>query len=101
MPEMYFRVRWPDGEIQRCYSPSTVIADYFEPGAVYSVADFVARSRQALGIASARVRARYGVACAAAADQLIEIETTAAAFTGQPEAPVTVEALLPASGSRR
>ncbi|MGP4014471.1 MSMEG_0570 family nitrogen starvation response protein [Saccharopolyspora sp. 5N708] len=98
---MYFRVRWPDGEIQRCYSPSTVIADYFEPGAVYSVADFVECSRQALGIASARVRAKYGVACAAAADQLVEIETTAAAFTDERRAAVTVEALLPASGSPR
>lgn len=28
MPEMYFHVRWPDGETQRCYSPSTVVEDY-------------------------------------------------------------------------
>lgn len=24
MPEVYFRVRWPDGTSERCYSPSTV-----------------------------------------------------------------------------
>lgn len=29
MPELYFRVRWPDGGTQCCHSPSTVVDDYF------------------------------------------------------------------------
>jgi len=32
MPEIYFRVRWPHGEIQRCYSPSTVIEEFSSSG---------------------------------------------------------------------
>jgi uncharacterized repeat protein (TIGR04042 family) len=61
MPEMHFRVRWPDGEVQRSYSPSTVVEDHLEPGGVYTVVDFVERSRQALEKASERVRATASV----------------------------------------
>ncbi|MGW3622941.1 MSMEG_0570 family nitrogen starvation response protein [Streptomyces sp. NPDC000880] len=101
MPEMYFRVRWPDGEIQRCYSPSTVVEDYLEAGTTYSVADFVERSRQALGIASERVREKFGFACTGASDQLALIEGAAAAYITVAQAHVTVEALLNADGSER
>ncbi|GAA1378306.1 MSMEG_0570 family nitrogen starvation response protein [Catellatospora chokoriensis] len=101
MPEMYFLVRWPDGAIQRCYSPSTVIEDFLAPGAVYPLADFVERSRQALGIAGDRVRAKYGFACGSAADQLAQIEATAAGFGSVPEAAVTVEAITRANGQAR
>jgi uncharacterized repeat protein (TIGR04042 family) len=55
MPEMCFHVRWPDGAAQRCYSPSTVVADYFTAGTEYDLADFVERSRTALGITGAKV----------------------------------------------
>ncbi|MGK5531505.1 MSMEG_0570 family nitrogen starvation response protein [Streptomyces sp. URMC 129] len=105
MPEMYVRVRWPDGRTQHCYSPSTVVEDFFEPGTGYPLHDFVERSRRALGIASDRVRARYGVACTAAAGQLAEIEATAAAYAAAPGAGtgarVVVEALIGADGSER
>ena len=97
MPEMYFRVRWPDGAIQRYYSPSTVIEDFLSSGTAYPLAHFVDRSRQALGIASERVRAKYGFACTRAAGQLAEIESTAASYLSVPGAMVTVEALLPAN----
>lgn len=80
MPELYFHVRWPDGETQRCYSPSTVIEDYLTTGGVYELGDFVERSRTALGIASGRVREKYGFACTGASDQLAQIEETAAAY---------------------
>lgn len=101
MPELYFHVRWPDGRTQRCYSPSTVIEDYFTPGAGYDVEDFVERSRQALGIASERVRAKYGIACTAAAAQLAEIERVAAAYRSVPGAAVTVESLRDPDGNER
>ncbi|ROO60578.1 putative repeat protein (TIGR04042 family) [Micromonospora sp. Llam0] len=101
MPEMHFLVRWPDGAIQRCYSPSTVIEDFLVPGEVYPLADFVERSRQALGVASDRVRAKYGFACSSAADQLAEIEAAAAGFGSAPEAAVTVEAITRADGAAR
>lgn len=80
MPEMRFTVRWPDGTVDDCYSPSLVIKDYLEVGASYPLDDFVRRSRTALDIASERVRARYGFACSSALDQLARIERRAAGF---------------------
>jgi uncharacterized repeat protein (TIGR04042 family) len=92
MPEMHFRVRWPDGSAQVCYSPSLVIKDFFAPGESYEVSDFVERSRTALGIASERVRQKYGYGCGHAAAQLAEIQRMAAQFDQQPGARVAVEA---------
>ncbi|HEX3775737.1 MAG TPA: MSMEG_0569 family flavin-dependent oxidoreductase [Polyangiaceae bacterium] len=76
MPEMHFRVRWPNGAVVDCYSPSYVIEDYFAVGNAYSVPDFVERARAALTIASERVAARYGFGCSSALDQLRAIEGT-------------------------
>lgn len=90
MPEMHFRVRWPDGSDSRCYSPSLVIRDYFTEGGSYPVADFLTRSREAYAIASERVRLKYGFGCAHAAQQLAEVELRAAGFA--PDAPVIVDA---------
>ena len=50
MPEMRFRIRWPDGSAESCYSPSLVIKDYFAVGTDYALTDFLARSRTALAI---------------------------------------------------
>jgi uncharacterized repeat protein (TIGR04042 family) len=91
MPERYVLVRWPDGLTQRCYSPSTVVEDYFSVGKTYAVADFVERSRTALSIANERVRATYGFACGNAARQLSEIEARAGQFHDFPDGLVTVE----------
>jgi uncharacterized repeat protein (TIGR04042 family) len=91
MPEMRFRIRWPDGSAETCYSPSLVIKDYFAVGADYPLADFLERSRTALGIASERVRAKYGVPCRRALAQLARIEAAAGAFTDQPGARVAVD----------
>jgi uncharacterized repeat protein (TIGR04042 family) len=90
MPVMHFRVRWPDQTESRCYSPSLVIEDFLAPGTTYALDDFVARSREALGIASERVRAKYGFACSQALDQLDEIESTARRFADLPDAAVAV-----------
>lgn len=90
MPVMHFRVRWPDGSETRCYSPSLVVQDYLSPGQSYALPDFVRRSRDALGIASERVRAKFGFACSQAMDQLAEIEHIAARFEAQADAQVAV-----------
>ncbi len=81
MPEMRFKIRWPDGSTESCYSPSLVIKDYFAPGETYALGDFVERSRTALKIASDRVRARYGFACSLAEGQIARIETMSRRFT--------------------
>lgn len=90
MPVMHFHVRWPDQSETRCYSPSLVVQDFLTPGQTYALPDFVARTREALGIASERVRAKFGFACSQAMDQLGEIEHIAARFADRPDAQVTV-----------
>ncbi len=90
MPAMHFHLRWPDGREARCYSPSLVIKDYLVPDTAYPLDDFLSRAREALGIASERVRAKYGFACSMAMDQLAQIEAEAAAFAHRPEAAVQV-----------
>ncbi|SAL37409.1 hypothetical protein AWB73_03723 [Caballeronia turbans] len=93
MPVMHFRIRWPDGVEANCYSPSTVVSEYFAVGESYAVGDFVARSREALNIGSQRVREKYGFACSAALDQLARIEDDAGRFADAHDARVTVLAL--------
>ena len=93
MPVMHVQVRWPDASETRCYSPSSVVQDFFVPGERYALEDFLQRAREALGIASERVRAKYGFACSQAMDQLAEIEHIAARFTGTAGAEVTVVAV--------
>lgn len=83
MPAMHFHLRWPDASESRCYSPSLVIKDYFKPGTAYALPDFLQRAREALHIASERVRAKFGFACSMALDQLAQIEATAARFDAQ------------------
>ena len=50
----------------------------------------MAHVREALNIASERVRAKYGYACSQAMDQLGRIEHIAARFATQPGAQVEV-----------
>lgn len=88
---MHFRVRWPDQSLSNCYSPSSVIKDFFEPGESYPLSDFVQRSRNALGIANERVRQKYGMPCGRAAAQLAEIEHRAERFALFADATVTIE----------
>lgn len=101
MPEIYFHVRWPDGVTQRCYSPSTVVEDYFVADREYELTDFVERSRTALGIAGERVKEKFGFYCTGASGQLAQIERTAAAYAAADGAKVTVESLVNADGSTR
>jgi uncharacterized repeat protein (TIGR04042 family) len=90
MPEMRFQVQWPDQTISDCYSPSLVIKDFFNVGQRYEIADFVNRSREALNIASERVKQKYGFYCTSAMAQLAEIEQRAAHFDHVAQAMVTI-----------
>jgi uncharacterized repeat protein (TIGR04042 family) len=80
MPEMSVVVRWPDGREQDCYSPSLVMHEHLAEGEHYTVADFERRATHALGIASDRVRAKYGFACTSAAATTEQITRSAAAY---------------------
>ncbi|HVE08671.1 MAG TPA: MSMEG_0570 family nitrogen starvation response protein [Paraburkholderia sp.] len=93
MPVMHFKVQWPDGTEVNCYSPSTVVGDFFNAGQHYALSDFLDRARQALHIGSERVREKYGFACSAAMDQLAQIEQQAVSFASDPDAQVKIVAL--------
>jgi len=92
MPELRFRIRWPNGAEESSYSPSLVVKEFFIPGESYRLADFIERSRTALTLASDRVEARYGWRCSRAAAQLARIESAAASFAATADARVTVDA---------
>jgi uncharacterized repeat protein (TIGR04042 family) len=93
MPEMRFRIRWPDGRLETCYSPSLVVKDYLVEAQSYALADFLDRSRVALVIASERVRAKYGRPCSRALGELARLQMMARAYT--PDARVKLETFEP------
>jgi uncharacterized repeat protein (TIGR04042 family) len=90
MPEMIFHIAWPDGSTEQCYSPSLVIKEHFAIGETYAVADFIARSRTALTIASDRVKEKYGFACSRAMGQLARLESAARRFESAADGGVTI-----------
>jgi uncharacterized repeat protein (TIGR04042 family) len=90
MPEMLFRVRWPDGKTEDCYSPSLVIKDHLEPGRTYPLDEFRELSRTALSIARERVRAKYGFPCSSALSQIERIDARCRRFEDRPDASVGI-----------
>lgn len=95
MPEMRFNVVWPDGEAEACYSPSLVVREHLAPGEDYAIADFRARARAALTIASDRVREKYGFSCSRALGQLARIEAACDRFERLADAKVHVASFEP------
>ncbi|WP_420146120.1 MSMEG_0570 family nitrogen starvation response protein [Sphingobium sp.] len=95
MPEMTFRICWPDGVEEDCYSPSTVIREHFTPGTDYPIADFHALATTALEAANARVRARFGMGCAQAMNQIAQIDRRVSQFADTPGATVRVQSFQP------
>ncbi|MCH6259064.1 MSMEG_0570 family nitrogen starvation response protein [Puniceicoccaceae bacterium K14] len=74
MPETPFTVELPDGTVRSCYSPSSIVRQYFATGDCLTVEDFVSKARSALNEASARVEAKFGFACSGASASLANIE---------------------------
>jgi len=95
MPEMYLRLRWPDGAESVSYSPSSIIAEHFCAGERLEVQKFIDRARVALAAASDRVAERYGFACGRAAASLAELEARAARAADEPGAAVTILEVRP------
>jgi uncharacterized repeat protein (TIGR04042 family) len=90
MPETRFKIQWPDGSEEICYSPSSIVKKYFESDRDYELADFIDRAQTALTTASDRVKAKYGRPCGLAIGQLAEIQANAAQFSLQPRPIVRV-----------
>ena len=94
MPEMTFTVRWPDGAVQECYSPSLVIHDHLQPETSYTVGEFSRRATEALDEAAERVRAKFGFACTSAAARMSSAvryptESMVEVVTMHPPLPIT------------
>ena len=83
MPETRFRIRWPDGVEEECYSPSTVVHEHLAAGTTYRVDDFHARCRLALDLAARRVEAKYGFRCSSADAQAARIDIGVARYEPQ------------------
>lgn len=90
MPEVHFRVQWPDAKTAEYYSPSTAVREHLKTGESYPVPEFIDRSRKAMTQASERVRMKYGYYCSSAMDTLAQIEATAETFEAQPDARVKI-----------
>ena len=90
MPEVYFDVTWPDGQTQRCYSPSSTITTYFNGQQTMALQEFLNTAQQGLNHASERVVQRYGFACSSAMDQLSRIQQRAQQYSQQADASVTI-----------
>jgi uncharacterized repeat protein (TIGR04042 family) len=80
MPAVYFTIELPDGATKECYSPSTVIQNYFKTGEQMFVSEFLSKGRTAFAHASERVREKYGFSCSSAVAQLEDIEEWMRAF---------------------
>lgn len=90
MPVVNFHIVWPDQSESKCYSPSSVITEHLTEGETYALNDFMSRTRAAMHAASERVRAKYGYACSAAADQMEIIERDALRYISTQDAKVKV-----------
>jgi uncharacterized repeat protein (TIGR04042 family) len=93
MPEMIVTVRWPDGHVEKHYSPSLVMHDHLQPGITYTIEDFAWRAQAALAEASERVRAKYSSYCTSAAESAHRVRELASAYP--PGAIVEVLAMQP------
>ena len=80
MPVTYVHIEWPDQETDQVYSPSSVIEDYFIPGASLSVEEFSTTCSKGLTEASERVRQKFGYACTSAQAELHRISEKCKTF---------------------
>jgi uncharacterized repeat protein (TIGR04042 family) len=88
---MRFRIRWPDGRTEQCYSPSTIITEHLQAQTDYPLDTFVEKACAGLEAANGRVRARFGMGCAQAMNQAAMIQRIATDFADTPGATVRVE----------
>ena len=58
MPEIHFRIRWPDQSETRCYSPSTTIMQFLTADRSYPLSEFLGLSRKALHRTALNQRSR-------------------------------------------
>ena len=77
MAETQLIVRWPDDSTTSHYCPSHVVKKYLKVGESYPINEFIRLSREALEMASERVRANFGYPCGRAFAAIKDIERKA------------------------
>ncbi len=85
MPVTLFEVRWPDQSVETCYSPSTVVKEWFSEATTYPLSEFVSLAEASLQRASARVAEKYGSPCGQAIGQLAQIKERAKTYRDMPD----------------
>jgi len=88
MPALNFEIEWPDGEVMTCYSPSSIVREYFQAGAKLTISELVETSEAALLRAGQRVEERFGMDCTVAVRQRKKISSRAELFA--PDEIVTI-----------
>lgn len=88
MTETTYTAELPDGSFQPCYSPSSVVKNYFKAGQVVPAAEFITLSRTALAEASQRIDPNLGISRTAASKSFADIERWAGALP--PDTPLTI-----------
>ena len=86
MPALNFDIEWPDGEVMTCYSPSTVIREYFQVGRELTIKELIDASGKSLEEAGRRIEEKFEFRCAASATQLDRISRKAAEFEAHQKA---------------
>ncbi len=74
MPETYVNIKWPNGESDSVYSPSSVIENYFNKNQDIEIISFVNTCEEALNEASNRVYEKFGFVCTAAISEAQRIK---------------------------
>jgi len=80
MPETTFTIGLPDGSQMDCYSPSSIVLDYFSEGDVLTNSIFLTKAQESLKIASDRVEEKYGFQCTGALNSLKRIQKISSNF---------------------
>jgi uncharacterized repeat protein (TIGR04042 family) len=97
MPAVNFKIRWPNGKEAVGYSPSTVIYEHLQEGAIYPLADFLQRVEGGLNNASERVKTVKGFYCSSAMDTLNSLKGQA---MGQEPGDVQIVSMRTEGGGR-
>ena len=84
MPSMKLTIRWPNGEVENIYSPSSIVSTYFQQGETFSLDQFMHRCMQAFNHASQREAQQYGDSCTSALATLGHVQNMVAALQEEP-----------------
>lgn len=85
MPVTYITIEWPNNEKDQIYSPSSVIAEFFNKGEILTVDTFLIQCQKSLSEASERVRQKFGYACTSAEAESYRIKQKCQEFDNQME----------------